>query len=94
MRKRAIGEQAAMTIGYVHICLELAPPIATVVLNRPQRLNALNLEMAREIRAAVAEVDSRPEIGALLIRGPRLFGRWRAREGGLHRPGPSRRLLP
>jgi 2-(1,2-epoxy-1,2-dihydrophenyl)acetyl-CoA isomerase len=54
---------------YQNLRLELAPPIATLVLNRPERLNALNLETAREVRAALEELRARADVRAVILRG-------------------------
>lgn len=56
-------------MAYQNLRLEVAPPVATLVLNRPERLNALNLETAREIRAALAELAGRAAIRVVILRG-------------------------
>jgi enoyl-CoA hydratase/carnithine racemase len=38
--------------------LEIKAPVATITLNKPERLNALDLEMWEGIAAAAAAVDA------------------------------------
>ncbi|RNI22912.1 enoyl-CoA hydratase [Flexivirga caeni] len=42
---------------------------ATITLNRPQALNALNSEMMIEVLAAAEELDRDPRIGAIVLTG-------------------------
>jgi len=44
-------------------------PVATVILNRPQALNALNARLLRELEAALAELAADPEVRLLVITG-------------------------
>lgn len=44
-------------------------PVATITLNRPQALNALNARLLRELEAAVAEVAADPAVRLLVITG-------------------------
>ena len=47
--------------------------VATILLNRP-KMNALNLQMQREIRAAAEEISGRADIGAVVLHGgPKVF---------------------
>jgi 2-(1,2-epoxy-1,2-dihydrophenyl)acetyl-CoA isomerase len=43
--------------------------IAFVTLNRPDKLNALNLQLIEDLRAAAAAVAADPQIGAVLLTG-------------------------
>lgn len=43
--------------------------VALIRLNRPKQLNALNAELARELVAAVRELDGDPAIGCMVITG-------------------------
>ncbi len=43
--------------------------VATITLNRPDALNALNSEVMREVTSAAAEFDADPGIGAIVITG-------------------------
>jgi len=47
--------------------------VATILLNRP-KMNALNLQMQREIRAAAEEISGRSDVGAVVLHGgPKVF---------------------
>ena len=54
---------------YTNIKLEKENRVATIRLDRPDALNALNPEMIPELAAAVAEVGGDESIKALVIRG-------------------------
>ena len=43
--------------------------VATIVLNRPDRMNALSLELCSEVTTAVQEADRDPEVRVLIITG-------------------------
>jgi enoyl-CoA hydratase len=43
--------------------------VALIRLNRPKQLNALNSALAREMIAAVQDLDATPEVGCLVITG-------------------------
>ncbi|HLR99337.1 enoyl-CoA hydratase [Mycolicibacillus parakoreensis] len=43
--------------------------VATITLNRPQALNALNSQVMHEVTTAAAEFDADPGIGAIVITG-------------------------
>jgi enoyl-CoA hydratase/carnithine racemase len=45
------------------------PRIARLLLNRPERLNAINEEMPREIRAAVEWANAQREIHVIVVEG-------------------------
>lgn len=45
------------------------PRIARLLLNRPDRYNAINDEMPREIRAAVEWANAQPEIHVIVVEG-------------------------
>jgi enoyl-CoA hydratase len=51
------------------IRLEPRGAVAHVVLDRPERLNALDLDGLAGLRRAVAEVEADPEIRVMLLRG-------------------------
>jgi enoyl-CoA hydratase len=44
-------------------------PVATIILNRPHALNALNARLLRELEAALAELGADPEVRLLVITG-------------------------
>jgi 2-(1,2-epoxy-1,2-dihydrophenyl)acetyl-CoA isomerase len=51
------------------IKLEQAAGVATITLNRPDAFNALNLALARELFAAVLQVDEDPAVRCVVITG-------------------------
>ena len=51
------------------IRLDLAPPIAELVLDQPERRNALSLAMWAEIPARIAEANANPDIKVILLHG-------------------------
>lgn len=51
------------------ILIEKEPPIGWLIFNRPDRLNAFNLESWEGIPSAVAELESDPEIRVVILRG-------------------------
>jgi enoyl-CoA hydratase len=57
------------------ISLERSGPIATLTLNRPAVLNALNLQMLDELSAAFAELDADDALRAVIVTGagPKAF---------------------
>src|SRR2546423_15370536 len=62
----------AMT--YENIQLEVAPPIATITLNRPKVLNTLSPALIPEVGQALRELDGNPEVRAVaLTGGPKVF---------------------
>jgi enoyl-CoA hydratase len=52
-----------------HLLLETRGRVAVVRINRPQRMNALNNDVAREITAALLAYDADPAIGCSVITG-------------------------
>lgn len=54
---------------YTNIILETADRVATIRLNRPDALNALNLELLSEFADAVASVGRDESVKALVVRG-------------------------
>ena len=65
------------------ILLERDGGLATIVLNAPDRRNALTLAMARALVRACEEIDADPAIGAVVVRG----------EGGFFCAGGDRQTL-
>jgi enoyl-CoA hydratase len=51
------------------ILVERSGPVATVTLNRPSVLNALNLRMLDELSATFAELDGDAELRAVILTG-------------------------
>ena len=65
------------------IAYEVADGVATITLDRPDRLNAFTVRMQQELCAAVDEVDADPEVRAVVVTG--------SRAGLLRRRRPRRR---
>jgi 2-(1,2-epoxy-1,2-dihydrophenyl)acetyl-CoA isomerase len=51
------------------VLLDISEGIATLTLNRPEALNAINMDLIRDVRAAVKCVNEDSSVGALLITG-------------------------
>ena len=58
-----------MADGYHAIRLERSGAVATLTLDRPQRLNAINKQMLLELQHALDTVDGDPELHALVVNG-------------------------
>ncbi len=54
---------------YANILVERRGRVGLVTLNRPQALNALNKATLDEVVAAVSEMDTDPEVGAVVLTG-------------------------
>jgi enoyl-CoA hydratase/carnithine racemase len=54
---------------YSEILLDVVDGVATITLNRPDRLNAFTTTMARELVAAFDETDTDDEIRAVIVTG-------------------------
>src|SRR5690242_3900943 len=51
------------------ILTEYNGPVATVVLNRPDKLNAINPELLAGLSAALDEIEQRKDISVVVLRG-------------------------
>jgi len=51
------------------LVVEIDGPVATVILNRPDRLNALSPTMQRELRAVWAALDADPSLRVAVVTG-------------------------
>jgi enoyl-CoA hydratase len=56
-------------VNYKNLRVTVDEGVATIVVDRPAVKNALNLETVQEGQAALAELASRGEVGALIITG-------------------------
>ncbi len=56
-------------LGFERILYEKAPPRATITLNRPERLNAFDFQMLRELARACEDVSWDDEIRVVVITG-------------------------
>jgi len=54
---------------YQHILVETSDRVGVIRLNRPQRMNALNDELATELGSALRVFDGDENIGAIIITG-------------------------
>ncbi|HYD49600.1 MAG TPA: enoyl-CoA hydratase [Terriglobales bacterium] len=54
---------------YDQILYEVADPLATITLNRPDSLNAWTFRMGVEVRHAVAQAENDPRVVVILITG-------------------------
>jgi enoyl-CoA hydratase len=56
-------------MGYELLTFQVADRIATITVNRPDKLNALNDALMRELGAAIDEARDRNDVGAVLLTG-------------------------
>ncbi len=56
-------------MGWTHVRYETAERIATVTIDRPEKLNALNDEVMAEIDAAFARAKADPQCGLVVLTG-------------------------
>ena len=52
---------------YQNLLVSATPPVATITLNRPQRRNALSLEMMRELIACLDQLAADREVQAVIL---------------------------
>jgi len=82
-KKAAAGPKAAPRFETVK--LAVAGRIATITLNRPQRLNAINAQMPRDIRAAVEAANADDRVHVIVAR---------RRRQGVFAPATTSRSTP
>jgi len=56
-------------MAYETILYETAGPVATITLNRPQALNAINPQLTAELHTALDEADADPSVRAIILTG-------------------------
>src|SRR5262252_79189 len=56
-------------MGYEHILYEVKDRIATVTLNRPEKLNAWTTTMGREVKEAMTEAGRDEAVRAIVLTG-------------------------
>lgn len=56
-------------MSFANILLEKKPPVATVTINRPDKLNALNTATFLELEQAFIDIRGDDSIGGVLVRG-------------------------
>ncbi|MFL5613240.1 MAG: enoyl-CoA hydratase/isomerase family protein [Gemmatimonadaceae bacterium] len=54
---------------YHHLLVSIQDRIATLTVNRPDKLNALNSALIGELGAAIDEMQSREDVGGILLTG-------------------------
>ena len=57
------------TPGYEDILTETADGVGIIILNRPDKLNAMNRRLAHELHTAVKAMEADPDIGCIVITG-------------------------
>lgn len=58
-----------MNTSYEQILVSVDNAVATITLNRPERMNAWTYQMHDELTRAINSVNANPEIGAMVITG-------------------------
>jgi enoyl-CoA hydratase/carnithine racemase len=56
-------------MNFTDIIYEKSDRVATVTLNRPERLNAWRAQLEQELRAAMSDAEADPGIGAIIVTG-------------------------
>jgi enoyl-CoA hydratase len=56
-------------MAFESLLYETADRVATITLNRPERFNAIEGRMPREIRAAVEQADADPDVHVIVVKG-------------------------
>ena len=56
-------------MGYQTLRTEVTDGIAVITINRPEVRNAVNRQVQRDLRAALAELASDDEVGAVVFTG-------------------------
>ena len=54
---------------FVNLLYNAEDRVATITLNRPERLNAINYSMPRELRRAVEQADEDPNVHVIVLQG-------------------------
>lgn len=66
---QAPEKKGSVQMQYTHVLLEIRENIAYLTLNRPEMLNALSLELAKDLMLAAMECDEKPAIRAVVVAG-------------------------
>jgi len=69
LRFSASNYLCGMQNEFILVNPQYAEHIALVQLNRPKELNALNLQLMNELKAALKELDENPEVRVIIITG-------------------------
>src|SRR5579883_1673962 len=54
---------------YTHLLFDVRDSVASITLNRPESLNAFNLEMAKELMSAAMECEENRDVRAVVLSG-------------------------
>ncbi len=66
---RNLCDRSLIKMSEPHLIVEKEPPIAVIRLNRPSVLNALNTPLMKQLSAALKDIDTDPQIGAVVLTG-------------------------
>jgi enoyl-CoA hydratase/carnithine racemase len=66
---RTTVAQTASETGFRNLLVERDGPAATITLNRPEKRNALSLELMEELIAALEGLGAEPEVRAIVVAG-------------------------
>ena len=66
---RVLAEPSDPHMAYLLLTLDVADRIATITVNRPDKLNALNDALMAELGVAIEEARGRDDVGAVLLTG-------------------------
>ena len=56
-------------MNYENVLYEKSGRISRVILNRPEKLNALSVPLLNELEAALQEAERDPEVSVIIIKG-------------------------
>ncbi len=75
-------------LNYNTLLIKKLGGVATIVLNRPEQLNAVNMEMLKELREVLRMLESDAEVKAVVITGagPKAFCAGADLKGGIFSP--------
>jgi enoyl-CoA hydratase/carnithine racemase len=65
----SLAEVVAAVTSFEHLLVEAEPPAVRIILNRPEKRNALSLELMEELIEALRGLGSRPEVRAIVVEG-------------------------
>lgn len=57
------------TMAYTHLLVEHAEGVATVTINRPDKLNALNMEVIDQLSRCLSALDTDPTVRCIILTG-------------------------
>ncbi len=58
-----------MSASYETLAIERQGPVAVITLNRPERLNAINVKMIEETHAVLDELEASQDVRAIVVHG-------------------------